>query len=148
MGGLVIPSGCVWLCGSGLRAWRGSSGFDSGPAPSGEQGRWGCARIRSGWGAAMPSTWNEGRRKLCLCLIAVGGGSERLLGGRLRVRSTCGRSSELGVVRGWGMAEGSGKGCGREASSDDETSLGTAIAEQGPASAPSSGVAGTDDGTG
>ena len=50
----------------------------------------------------------------------------------------------VGVLRGWGKTEGSGKGCGREASRNEEMSLGTAMSGQGPASMPSSGVGGIE----
>ena len=39
---------------SGLSAWRGSSGFDSGPAPSGEKGRSGWAEYGQGGARQYP----------------------------------------------------------------------------------------------
>lgn len=54
----------------------------------------------------------------------------------------------MGVVRGWGKAEGRGKGCGREASRNEEMVSGTTVLEQGPACAASSGVGGMELGKG
>jgi hypothetical protein len=83
---------------------------------------------------------------VCVVLRTDGVGSETLLEGRLSVRSRYGRSSMVGVLRGWGTAEGNGEGCDREASKNGEKSLGTAVSEQeGPAPTPSSGVAGMEE---
>jgi hypothetical protein len=64
----------------GLSAWRGSSGFDRGPAPKGENGWFEEREMRSGWGAAMPRTSKDGRRRLCGILVRVGVGREKSVG--------------------------------------------------------------------
>jgi hypothetical protein len=64
----------------GLSAWRGSSGFESGPAPKGEKGRLEEGRMRSGCGAAMPRTSKDGRRRLWGTLLRYGVGRERSVG--------------------------------------------------------------------
>jgi hypothetical protein len=48
------------------------------------------------------------------------------------------------VSRGWGKAQGSGKGCGRQESKKEEVSLGTTVSGQEPASIPPSGVGGIE----
>jgi hypothetical protein len=104
----------------GLSAWRGSSGFESGPAPKGENGRLEERGVRSGWGAAMPRTWNDGRRRLWGTLLRLGVGRERSAGRKVpaKLRSRW-WSRAAGDGSGWGM-EDSGKGCGREASRMEE----------------------------
>jgi len=65
----------------------------------------------------MPSTSNEGRRRLCVVLITVGEGSEMLVEGRAsaKTKSNCCRSSWIwnGV---WAQGNGRGWGCGKETS--------------------------------
>lgn len=114
-------NGCRPLPNVGLRAWRGSSGLDSGPAPRGEKEETVCCVMRSGCGAAMPSRSKEGRRRLWEVLTAggVGKGSETSVGdtpspAKLRPRSGCGCGGGVGRSSSSGEARGTGKGCGRD----------------------------------
>lgn len=68
--------------GCGLRACSGSSGLDSGPAPTGEKKRSASGWKRSGCGAAIPSRSNEGRRRLAVVLNSCGDGKGALEHGR------------------------------------------------------------------
>jgi hypothetical protein len=113
---LVGGSACGSSWSGGLSAWRGSSGFDSGPAPKGEKGKLEEGRMRSGCGAAMPRTSKDGRRRLWGTLLRYGVARERSVGRKVpaKLRSRW-WSRAAGDGSGWG-GEDSGKGCGGEAS--------------------------------
>lgn len=102
----------------------------------------------------MPSASKEGRRRLCAVLSTVEAGSETLVEGRpAKVKSNWGRSSWTGDSKGWGEAEGSGIGCGREASRREAKSFnggpvrprdGAVLGLAVPTSMSPSGVGGMD----
>ena len=80
---------------------------------------------RSGWGLAMPSRSNEGKRRLWAFFTTGGVDSETAVEGRtsaakLRLRS--GRRSCSGLGRSSGEGRGSGKGCGGSVGSTSEVS--------------------------
>lgn len=76
---------------AGLSACRGSPGLESGPEPN-SQTESAVARtpaaseMRSGWGAAMPSRSNGGKRRLCWALTS-GGEGRADAGGRFAAKS-------------------------------------------------------------
>lgn len=107
-----------------------------------------CKGIRSGWGAAIPRTSKEGKRKVGAVLASVGDGRATSVGRKVpaKFRSRRGSESKAGVASGWDEAEGSGKGCGTEASKKERQSsfVGTSARPRAPgkeAPVPSSGVA-------
>lgn len=81
----------------GLRACRGSSGLERGPAPREEKDWVVCNGCRSGWGTAIPSRSKEGSCSLwAVVLNGLGEGGAMGVGGRPVVRSNWAGSRILG----------------------------------------------------